>query len=76
MLPREAAPLCVRRGRSLGGGPVPAARTAQMRLRSGPRLSRWWSKGSWAELTGFLESKEEHVNHPAPGSLREQEGGC
>ena len=65
----EAAPLSVRRGRSLGVGPVPAARTAQMRLRSGPRLSRWWSKGSWAELTGFLESKEEeHVNDPAPAA--------
>ena len=50
-------------------GPVPAAHTAQMRLRSGPRLSRWWSKGSWAELTGFLESKEEeHVNDPAPAA--------
>lgn len=55
----------------------PAHRTAWMRLCSGPRLSHWWSKGSLAELTGFLESKEEeHVNRLAPGSLREQEGGC
>lgn len=55
----------------------PAHRTAWMRLCSGPRLSHWWSKGSLAELTGFLESKEEeHVNRLAPGSLRKQEGGC
>ena len=69
-------PGCVSGGAGVWEGPGPAARTAQMRLRSGPRVSPWWNRGSWAELTRLLETEEEHTNHLAPGGLREQEGRC